>query len=555
MLSLCLALAAMAATTGPTIEFEGNVVLSDDVYLTVLQLSQVTASATVAVQTSTLTATSTQTQSNQVITPQLSVAQAVHQGHPESAELLQYSLLKFLRDSGYAIAKVNVTSKPHGFVIKIDEGRLDKILFLREGTLANIQLRFAIVLPGDVFNKPLLERQLAQLVRETSVLRADYEIVAVADVEHRGVQMVEPTIIRGLRLLDEAEDHELHIRLKRSKKKAGWGLKLGYSGADGLFGGFSYKVGEALFDNDRIETESTAGIYIGNTIDSPKNPFGISRLKGRLRWLAPPMFANVVRAFIEGKFELTGRRRADLQLENYFYAPVAGTVNFEVTLGRGAHMTIGGGVEHRKLFGLDEGEEEVPILRSTPGDDTRFLLALQGELQFNPNELRLDRAHKLVFTGAYRGRLDSTSGSPITRTSLAYDKVWPNGWDELRLNLFGEHVWGDVPFYDEMSIGDGFIRGGFHQQVFVQRASALSLEYRMSLSRDMLKVSVFNDFAVYGKRNELREKEGVRIADTFGGGVHVLLLDAFQVNAYLGVAVDQDLGLGIGFKAQLARAF
>ena len=108
---------------------------------------------------------------------------------------------------------------------------------------------------------------------------------------------------------------------------------------------------------------------------------------------------------------------------------------------------------------------------------------------------------------------------------------------------------------EELSIGDGFLRSGFGTQIYLRRAAAGTLEYRMSLSRDTLKVGVFNDFAVYRALDALRAPVEVRVADTFGAGLHVLLFDAFQINSYLGLTVDQALGLDLGVKAELTRAF
>jgi hypothetical protein len=104
-------------------------------------------------------------------------------------------------------------------------------------------------------------------------------------------------------------------------------------------------------------------------------------------------------------------------------------------------------------------------------------------------------------------------------------------------------------------MGEGFLRSAFQGTVYARQLAALNLEYRFSLSRDELKLGLFNDVVVYEGLDALREPEGLRLIDNFGLGLHILLVDAFQVNGYFGVGIRSDGEADLGFSLDVQQAF
>ena len=137
----------------PLLVFRGNVGLVDDVYRTVLDLPTGTKAT------------------------------------PGTARAVASRLQTFLHDSGYVLATVRARAHGDQIVVDVDEGRLDKIIFLGGGAFETLRLRLQLNLRDGIFNKPDLERQLRALGRRLGLGEFAYEVLPVAHVEPSGLQL------------------------------------------------------------------------------------------------------------------------------------------------------------------------------------------------------------------------------------------------------------------------------------------------------------------------------------------------------------------------------
>src|SRR5256712_1063898 len=137
----------------PLLVFHGNVGLVEDVYRTVLDLPTGTKAT------------------------------------PATARAVASRLQKFLHDSGYALATVRARAEGEQIVVDVDEGRLDKIIFLGGGAFETLRLRLELNLREGIFNKPELERQLRALGRRLGLGEFAYEVGPGAHVEPPRVQL------------------------------------------------------------------------------------------------------------------------------------------------------------------------------------------------------------------------------------------------------------------------------------------------------------------------------------------------------------------------------
>src|SRR5881275_1401616 len=144
-----------ALLLAPLLVFHGNVALLEDVYRSVLDLNGSTKAT------------------------------------PAAARMVAVRLASFLHRAGYALATVRARADGEQIIVDIDEGRLDKVIFLGGGAFETLRLRLDLNIQQDVFNQPDLERQLRAMARRLGLGEFAYEIVPVPNVSTPQVQLDE----------------------------------------------------------------------------------------------------------------------------------------------------------------------------------------------------------------------------------------------------------------------------------------------------------------------------------------------------------------------------
>ena len=471
----------------------------------------------------------------------------------ERAQWIRETLEDFLRRSGYELATVDVRYERGDYILSVDEGRLDKVVFRNTGTWEAIQLVFMVDLPGRVFNRYVVESELRNVQKRISVRSLSYEIVPVDASRRERVQVAQPRIIEDFELLTPGEDYELHIFLDRGRKRAGFDIGLGARPPDGVRIDVDYLAPSALLREDRLELYGKVGVRIRDIGRVRGNRAGISQAGLGLAW-STPAFAQLFRivARIEGSLEAR-RREDDLRLENYFFAPMQLGLGF-VFERKGLGFGLDGGIEQRNFFGARSTDAvPVPVLDETETSNLRAFTGAHFSWVLNPERLRKDRQHEVLVSTRVLWPLVNAEGT-IQEFVADYNNVLTFGFDEFRYSLRGVLLEGQVPFYSEVAMGDGFLRSAFQGEVYARRVGAVGLEYRLSLTRDILKLSLFSDIAVYEALDDLRVAQGLESIANVGLGFHVLVMDTFQVNTYLGPGLrsDGELDFGVSLGVSLA---
>jgi hypothetical protein len=214
-------------------------------------------------------------------------------------------------------------------------------------------------------------------------------------------------------------------------------------------------------------------------------------------------------------------------------------------------------VGQRYFAGLKQIKDKDPTVITVPvSAPNQFRPFALGRLEwlFNPIEVRRDNRHVWSLEERHYW---STPGGQLDRLSLYYQKVFNFGWNDLRLKTSGVWLWGNgVEFDDEEPVGGRYVRGVFGDRYYVRRVANLSLEFRLSISRDVYKVSVFHDLAVFGAlEGEKRHNETAKAADSFGLGFHVLILDLFQLDLYYAIGFNSDKNFDHGIALSLTNVF
>lgn len=505
---LCLPAAVRAA---PPLDISGNTVIIDEVYRTQVNLP------------------------------------ADAQANEQTAKLVRRQLLKFLREAGYVLARVKARVENGRLRVEIDEGRLEKIVFLGAGTVRTLQAKLDVRLPGHVFNRPHLERCLAELRKRYGLQEATYHLMPVKTVRHRGPQL-EQWVPSLEGLLPPPGSYELHITLSRPEWGVGLDVDLDYDFPDGASLGFNLREKGMLWNEDRWRLGARAGMKFREHLESGETFLSLSRLQSDAQWFTPAAWRHW-RSFLWLFGEIETQQRPDLLVDLMYAAHADASLNTGLEFS-GWMLAIGGGVSQRFRFGVEQLAGAAQAVNS--GDWLRPFAGGQVELVFDPEKLRRDRRHRLQL---FFRHFWESGESRYLEGKLEYQKTFEFGWHDLFVGLRGAWLYGDVPLEVEEPVGGRHLRGVFGDRWYVTEAGSLSLEFRFSLARDLFKISAFHDLGLFAELSRPERARTFRAGDSFGLGFHALVLDWLQFNIYYAVGFASDGSFDHGVSASLRKAF
>ena len=500
MLALLLAL--------PLLVFRGNVTLVEDVYRSVLELPAGTKAT------------------------------------PANARSVAVKLRRFLHSAGYTLATVRAHVEGEQILIDVDEGRLDKIIFLGGGAFETLRLRLDLQIKDDVFNKSELERQLRRLASRLGLAEFAYDVVPVRNVEPPKVQLdeIEPFEELSLGLVRPGRPYELHILVQPGVFRPGISPELEVNSLEGGGLGATYHTGRLIWRDDRLNLGGRVAGQLRQRLNQGSSYFTFSRARGEAEYDARPLL-GVLRPSIRARADLSDRQRPDLNLESFKFATLEAGLQLVLVPGTHVRATLGAGQERRLLFSTQAGTGLALIAGPQYAlAQNRLYSEARLELVFDPQSLRRDRHHRLELGARIYGRPRPGDENAL-HLGGGYQKAWLRGWDEIWLQAHAFWRTGYVVFPEEQSVGDSDFLGGPFGAVYSRKLVGLNLEYRLSLVRDILKLGLFHNAVGYAdivRRNPYAEKRS--FADALGLGVHALMIDEFQLDAYFGVGWSTEGG-------------
>jgi len=420
---------------------------------------------------------------------------------------------------------------PSGLTLRIDEGRLEKVVFRGRLTLKTLRFKLGLPIPFDVYNRAQLEREGAALAESLGLTGLRFELVPTMQVDHLGPQLDDLGAIQGHSLIAPKRPFELHVFFDQLSWRSGLGLDLRLSTYNGVELGLHYEREGALLHRDRFLVSGSGGSRIASRLLDDRSYLVLSRAFADLRWYSPPMWKERIRVFLWVDAELSGRQRPDLRLEHYLNLDLESSLDLRVQAAKRWTLDLGGGLRRRSTFALREsGLPEDPIdphaIASARLDPFAFLL---WKGIFETGGVREDRQHTLTVE---LRRFFSDVPGPYARLGYAWQKVFSLGWHDLWLRSRGLWMRGAVPFHDEAPLGGAFLRGAF-QELYLRRAASFEVEWRFSVTRDLYKIGAFVDGAAFGEldRNSKHAPLGLGLA--FGPSFHALIIDMLQLDLYV----------------------
>jgi hypothetical protein len=502
------------------VRFVGNVVLTEDVYRAVLDVPS-------------------------EALPETSTAQLV-------ADQVQRFLLK----SGYELSTVSVELEENGLTVHIDEGRLEKVVFRGRFTLPMLRFKIALDLPKEVFNRPLLEREVALRAKALGIEPPTWELIETDAVRHQGVQMREtPTIvIAGRSLIRAQQRFELHFTFGEIAWSTGLGVDVRTSWMDGLEAGLNYQSKSLVFANDRWRVALTGGLGLRN--DLPQNNIYIfpSRVIADAIWFSPALDErDRSRVFLSLHNEGIARQRRDFGLENSFTLRSEFSLNVQVKPHRALSLFAGAGLQYLLVGGLRAPLGAPPPVTLADPMRLRGFAEARLELIFFDGDSRWDRRHSFLLEGRMAANVARFDLPTFVEARGSYQLVIPLGWHDIWIRGKGTWMSGDVLFPFEEVLGEHL--PAVFGDIWVQKAGGVRTEFRYSLVRDVFKVGVFANAIAFGEE----PRDGSPAIPRFGAGVgptgHLLIEGIFQLDLFLNFSVLSNGRFSTGLLVWLNKVF
>lgn len=469
-----------------------------------------------------------------------------------AATLLRDQLQSFLHEAGYELATVSVEPSGDAFEVDVDEGRLERVVWHGRLTVQTVRFQLGLKLPQEVFNRPALDREVARLSSALGISRVWYELRPTEEIAHVGPQLEELPTIKGMELVKPRQRWELHIYFEEKEWDTGLGADLRTGYADGLEVGVNYQGEGLLFKSDRWRTAASAGAGLRNRVhDDALYPM-FSRGFAELRWYSPPLLHRT-RPLIWLRGEGIARQRHDLGVENYFNTSADASVHLDYEFRKGVHLSLGGGFRWRRLFAIHAAEG----LLLPPGIDAenereRTFALLRGELVFDAStQGRWDRRHELWFEARH---FFAITDPHYGEARAAYQRVFPFGWHDLIVKARGAWLWGEVVFHDEELVSGYHLRAVFGNE-WARRVASQQSEFRFSITRDLYKLSLFHDVAVFGRVDRQTGAEELVVGNSFGPGFHALVEGVLQFDLYVAFGFNSRREFDAGVAALLLKVF
>ncbi|MBS2025268.1 MAG: hypothetical protein JST92_22940 [Deltaproteobacteria bacterium] len=471
-----------------------------------------------------------------------------------TARQIVVKLTRFLRASGYELAQVDASVVGDHINVTIDEGRLDKLQIIGDSTVNAFRLRLELALPGDVFNRPLIEQRLQRLAGRFNLNDISYELLEehIRDLPATQLDQIGAlSELKELGLLRKPASHTLRIFVQPDEWGSGVSPEVILGGLDGYGAGAQLKGTSLLFAGDRWALHARGAVAPRNRLDTGDAYLAFSRAKAQSIWFGPQFDAfKQLRFLVQLESDLVSQQRAQLQLERYYTETVEATFGLSDQLTRRLLLEGSGGYQLRWLFGLD-GPTSTQVA-GTPSVQRRPFVEVGEHLVFNPDELRVD--HRNFVDGRFRFFSPTQPGGSVTAAGEFRARgLIPFGWNELWLEGNVRVVTGDRYFTDEYSLGD--VMANVYSEVFTHRLAQAGAEFRVSLLRDVFKVGLLLNVAAYGSDPNNTGADVAQAASALGFGFHWLVLDTFTADLIVSAAIATNQGFAPALSFNLSQVF
>jgi hypothetical protein len=442
----------------------------------------------------------------------------------------------FYHEKGYLIARAYLVRETDDeLTVFVDEGRIDKVLFLNLNTVNILRMRYEFRLKNDIYNLYEVEKTLGSLRTRFNFKSTGAKLIPVRNYDKSFFQIDRGFTIplAGEQKLPFFENYrpryDLNVYIQRysaeETRGVTYGVKTSYS--KGLRPWVKYTHPSLLGEKDRFELGVSAGIFYGLDLELGEPPRW-TYMELSADYLLPPVFEKYFTPAAKGYAYRSWASRSDLGLAQYEYLILRGTLAPGITFLNRYRAFAGYGIERVFIYDSEIDPEAGFIADISSRVDNWGFFELGVRADLFPFSIRhlIERNFSLTWnyymndTEFYKLRFDGTMGFEFSNFdifSLGMDAVW---------------FWQAPPFYYEESVDSATFKGFMGKSYHAKKVGRLSAEYRVSVYRDYVFTGIFSDGAVFfGSGYDLTGWQRGAVAGLSG---HVIFLDQFEFNIYYG---------------------
>lgn len=423
-------------------------------------------------------------------------------------------------------------------LIEVDEGKLGQIVFAGAGVLQGLRYQFSLGLTRDVFQREVVEEALEELRERFSLREVAYEVKdtgKTTKTEHGFI----------------ATQRVLSVQVT-SRERLGWGVGITIDAQWGLLPRGRVRLTDLAGEGDRLEGE--LGISI------PYRRFLFEEVP-RFRWLhghvfllyvAPEISLGVAPA-TNTRFDSSIYTREDLGVRTYHEAQATAQVGLEILPTDWLTISTRIGVDWIGAWiqELTPEEERINSVEPPTGSAQRIrAVATAGfMMDFSTDVIRQD-LHDVL--GLNASVYVTDRGEAIVDARLVGQGAIDIGFDNFIIAGRALFVGGSAKFWDDVPLSGTYMRSFLNRRYWIREAAQLQLEYRLSLLDERVKMSVWNDSALFGDRTTGERTLGW--ATAVGPGLHFLVYDLVGIDLYYAFGFDK-AGWDHNFKFSVGTVF
>jgi hypothetical protein len=457
------------------------------------------------------------------------------QGPPteQTAEDAQQRLERFFERTGYDLARVKAFVQRDVLWVFVDEGVLEEISVVGASTTRTFNLRLELELPEKVYNRIHVARQIERLERENDDARLEAELVEVRqdqppiDYLQRFIAGADNPREEAAELwLEQSERHSLVVTVYTEEWGSGLDYGVSFLSPYGLRVSASYERTDLIFDADRYSISAEVGGLSDTLLTSADFEFF---------YAFPELFGESLRPTVDLDGLLDSFDRDTLGLENYRYFDASAVVSLAYEPFWDLVIAPGAGYGYDNVFGFSRTEQTPAYIDN---QQREFFVGEIGlEWLISRVGLRRDKLHLLEAVLETR----TVDQGLWLRFEGDYQKAWEFGYDDLfvRSNFFSFQGAG-IEWFDEDPITSQVMRAVAGDEEFARHLLAVGTEYRLALHRNIVQAGLSASVAAAGLRERQTRETFAEFFAAGGPGLHIELLDNFQLNLFYHWGIQAD---------------